>query len=915
MNRIYKVVWSKARNCYVVASELAKRHTKGCGTRSLGRAAVTLGIVAGLTVGMSGNAWAGYKTVYWNETNKSLYPDVAGSVDPIGSILLGDYTNPADLTVTGMSNLNGGITVDVGTIAEPNIVFKVDEAGNTTIGRAPNTTTTPADPGRTANLTVNGKITATGAISGENITRETDPGTPVTTEINRTVDTEANTTTTTMETTTIKTDTTTIEGVMSVTHEHKEVYTTTSVYAGEHPTVDLDPSDATSSTSTDPTLTDTAYSVNIGSSNNPAGVDVNLNVYGEAKITGDLTVGIAPDPNVEGDLGSPANLVVTGATTTNGITNTGDVKTDTLTTTGATKLATDGSATAVGGTLAVAGDTTIGDNFKVTASDGSLSAAGEKFKVDANGGVNAAKGNFTVDAAGNTAAKGTLTVDKAATLKSTLSVAGDTTVGGDLTVTGTVTGATLTDGTAELTAGKLTGALAVDAVLVSGGTLTDGTAKLTGGNLTTTGTVEAGTLTDGTAKLTGGNLTTTGTTAKLTGGNLTTTGTVEAGTLTDGTAKLTGGNLTTTGTVTAGTVTDGTATMTGGDLTGARNITASATIRGKDLKATGTLEVASTSHLVGDVTMDANASVGGNLDVAGNFAVNTNKFTVDSATGDLVSNSGTTTFNATSKITNKVGNNSKIELTDGKVNIDATKTIFNEGSTNQVMIDSTGIRIGLHSGQVDDEGFYAGGHTWSEAKAAFGADGRIKGADGAFIVETDGAVTAKSYSVDGKTYIDSKGLNANDQKIRNMAPGEIGPGSAEAVTGGQVYSMRENLQSDINRVGAGAAAMSNLRPVDMGNKFSMAMGVGNYRDKTAMALGMFYKPSDQVMLNMSGTVGSGHNMIGAGISFALDKVVKPTGSTVAASSAQVVRLEEENKAIKAELAELKAAIKALQKQK
>ena len=58
MNRIYKVVWSKARNCYVVASELAKRHTKGCGTRSLSRAAVTMGIVAGLTVGMTGGAWA-----------------------------------------------------------------------------------------------------------------------------------------------------------------------------------------------------------------------------------------------------------------------------------------------------------------------------------------------------------------------------------------------------------------------------------------------------------------------------------------------------------------------------------------------------------------------------------------------------------------------------------------------------------------------------------------------------------------------------------------------------------------------------------------------------------------------------------------------------------------------------------------
>ena len=58
MNRIYKVIQSKVKNCYVIASELAKRHTKGSGTRSLSRAAVTLGVVAGLTVGVTGSAWA-----------------------------------------------------------------------------------------------------------------------------------------------------------------------------------------------------------------------------------------------------------------------------------------------------------------------------------------------------------------------------------------------------------------------------------------------------------------------------------------------------------------------------------------------------------------------------------------------------------------------------------------------------------------------------------------------------------------------------------------------------------------------------------------------------------------------------------------------------------------------------------------
>ena len=76
MNRIYKVVWSKAKNCYVVASELAKRNTKGSGARFLGRAAVTLGIVGGLAIGMTGSAWADSNNVTYDsdkETTNSKY--------------------------------------------------------------------------------------------------------------------------------------------------------------------------------------------------------------------------------------------------------------------------------------------------------------------------------------------------------------------------------------------------------------------------------------------------------------------------------------------------------------------------------------------------------------------------------------------------------------------------------------------------------------------------------------------------------------------------------------------------------------------------------------------------------------------------------------------------------------------------
>ena len=103
--------------------------------------------------------------------------------------------------------------------------------------------------------------------------------------------------------------------------------------------------------------------------------------------------------------------------------------------------------------------------------------------------------------------------------------------------------------------------------------------------------------------------------------------------------------------------------------------------------------------------------------------------------------------------------------------------------------------------------------------------------------------------------------------------------------------------------------MANLRPVEGGNKFSLALGVGTYRSETAAAIGMFYKPTDRIQFNLSGTVGSGHNMFGGGISFALDKVVKPVGN--AAANAEIKSLQAENAEIKAQLEELKAVVESM----
>ena len=134
-------------------------------------------------------------------------------------------------------------------------------------------------------------------------------------------------------------------------------------------------------------------------------------------------------------------------------------------------------------------------------------------------------------------------------------------------------------------------------------------------------------------------------------------------------------------------------------------------------------------------------------------------------------------------------------------------------------------------------------------------------------------VTAKSFSVNGKTYIDSDGLNANNQVIRNVADGSISEGSKDAVNGGQLYNVKNDLEGKVNKVGANAAAMANLHPMefDPDSKWNIAAAIGNYGSETAAALGAFYRPNDDVMVNLSTAFGTGENMVGGGVSVRLGK--------------------------------------------
>lgn len=163
-----------------------------------------------------------------------------------------------------------------------------------------------------------------------------------------------------------------------------------------------------------------------------------------------------------------------------------------------------------------------------------------------------------------------------------------------------------------------------------------------------------------------------------------------------------------------------------------------------------------------------------------------------------------------------------------------------------------------------------------------------------------GDVTARSYKVGDKTYIDADGIHANNQKITNVADGSISEGSKDAVNGGQLYDVKRDMEHKVDKVGANAAAMANLRPMefDPSSKWNIAAAIGNYGSETAAALGAFYRPNDDVMVNLSTAFGTGENMVGGGVSVRLGK----GGNKLS---------REENNALKDQVNDLTARMDAL----
>lgn len=159
-------------------------------------------------------------------------------------------------------------------------------------------------------------------------------------------------------------------------------------------------------------------------------------------------------------------------------------------------------------------------------------------------------------------------------------------------------------------------------------------------------------------------------------------------------------------------------------------------------------------------------------------------------------------------------------------------------------------------------------------------------------------------------------VNMGGNTISGVADGKVSKDSTDAVNGSQLWQRDQainglsgsvnKLGNRINRVGAGAAALAALHPLDFDpdDKWDFAAGYGNYRGANAAAVGAYYRPNEDTMFSVGGSFGGGENMVNAGVSIKLGQ-----GNHVSTSR---VAMAKEMKAMRQHMAEQDALIAKLQ---
>ena len=361
-------------------------------------------------------------------------------------------------------------------------------------------------------------------------------------------------------------------------------------------------------------------------------------------------------------------------------------------------------------------------------------------------------------------------------------------------------------------------------------------------------------------------------------------------------------------------------------------------------------EVTAAAGKIGQVTIDDKGYITGAnymqtnaLNSKYNFSVGT---AAENGTMPFFVNSTGDFYAANNKFS--VNKDGKVTATAGEIGgVTVNKGLISNGAAKIALYGDSGV-----AGMVNGKGasiYMQDGNTVINSKVAIDKDGKVTATAGEFggVTLNKGMISngaakialygdsgvagmvngkgASIYMQDGNTVINSKVAIDKDGKVTGVAAGAVTADSKDAVNGGQLYATNQlvkdnasnisllsnsidKLDNRVDKVGAGAAALAALHPLDFDpeDKWDFAAGYGNYSGASAVALGAYYRPNEDTMFSVGGSFGNGENMVNAGVSLKLGQSSHAPASK-AAMEKKISSLSQEVEELKAAIADLRAA--------
>ena len=349
-----------------------------------------------------------------------------------------------------------------------------------------------------------------------------------------------------------------------------------------------------------------------------------------------------------------------------------------------------------------------------------------------------------------------------------------------------------------------------------------------------------------------------------------------------------------------------------------------------------------------DVTIDLNKAAKDKLakvdTLEGQIKANKVQVTGDAATGvkvaDTQENDGSTTYKVSLDekiqvggvaVNGKDGKGEVTGLTNTSLNVAGFATSKRAATEEQLQLamDQMSANAKITTVESGDENIVVKetkGQNENKYTVALNKDLNVDSLNaGGTTVNKDGITLQGKDGKPGVT-ITKDGIDAGNKKITKVADGVD---AHDAATVGQLKDLAGaagnglnelgnqigRLDGRVNKVGAGAAALAALHPVDFDadDKLDVAAGWGHYKGRNAMALGAFYRPDERTMFSLGGTVGNGENMINAGITFKLDKRRGPIHAITSKVQLvqEVTQLKADNDELRKDNAELREQMKEI----